>query len=310
MLALLLASCGSPQGGVARSGELPLLGGRLVTRAPAGATEDVGPSSIMGAPQPDVLQCRLSWEHEGTRVVALFTQLFLLCGEDLGSTALAMRSGASPGDAELRPLTSRGGIQGIAVLPREPRRGGGYVEPLRAYLCAPGGTLVLARFLVAGDGPAASTRAQGLAVLESLAPGPTPFPIGARTLSLPTYVPDHPIRIHVGDGFASVSREGPDFRAHHVTFVAATPEEPRGGMTIYVGDHPSSMGIGEEIRGPLFGREIPWQRTEPEPGYVRVDYSGPSPRPTGTRFIHVRYGANDGALLDRLRSIVESAELP
>jgi hypothetical protein len=271
---LALAGKAAPAGPEALALEkrpLPLLGGRLLLRVPAGMRPEARQASIMAAPEAGEDETRLVLDHAGVRLVVMAHELYARAGVDLlGSVQAEVEAGW--GDAaegcKLERLKLAHPLEAVVNTPPAPdgKRSANLV--LGVYVKGADGLVQFLAFYVSPEGVPASQAWAGLGrrMAASLTAGARKLELAAGTRQLKGQS-GHGLEFQVPAGSSLIRQAGPDFVVHHLRLLAPLGEAgPSCG--VYQGGHPGfqhrQQGVPPgQVRvepGELLGQKTDWQR--------------------------------------------------
>lgn len=251
---------------------LPLLGGRLSARFPAGAAVDAAPPGPIRAPAADERETRVLWSSGGGTWTATAYEQLETAGPDLPKEVAAVVRAWVPSPEplfEVAPLPLRDdGLRACTVAPKEPALDREEVFVLGLFTARKDGSVQFLKFhadaAAAKDFPACAALARR--ICESVAAGPRNLTLSAGRREL-LEVDGRRLSLELPEGFAATFRRG----RNSTSIGTLTRPGPLGATApqigIQVGRRPRLMhetedplvSVTEDVAD-LFGVPVTWQR--------------------------------------------------
>jgi len=293
---------------------LPLLGGRLAVKMPAGAKIEARNPNIMAAPEAAEDETRIILDAAKERLVLMAYEEYTTTGKDLEKGVRADISlvwGKKADKLKLEKLAAAP-LKGIAVVPPRPDGEEEANLVLAVYVRSEDSTVQYLAFYVNPEGTRDVAGATALArkIAGTISAGKRKLAIeaGARTFS---GVADEDLVVTVPEGFAASTQEGPDFSVYRLRKLVALGQLPQS-IGIYLGGHPhyhyrQAEEPTEKIKTDkrkLFGHETEWKSwSKGRQTTTEAIVSYPKSK---NMYLHVFCSAASEEATSALRTVVET----
>jgi hypothetical protein len=251
--------------GMAKLADSPIevLSGRLTVRMPQGAKVQARPHAIMGAPESNQRETRITFDAGQERMVLMASETFALAGDDFQNDLrkLVTQGGAKYGIEPLQHVAK--GLEAVTVTPIDnPDHSRGddaaFVEGI--FVVSPDRTIQSLEVYVnaAGEKDMAGCKRVAHQILSSVAQGKQKLQLAAGQRRLFAYSKDAEISIIVPQNTVATMQVGDDFLVHRLSVLGRLGVDS-GSIGIYVGGHPQFQPASKTTKGTMFGKKIEWQ---------------------------------------------------